>query len=53
MANVKHTTEKALKMLRNLPRVTLGNIRDNPKAKQNVKNYQIVWLNLVKSNKFL
>ena len=36
MGSVKHTTEKALDLLRKLPRVTLGNIRDNPNSKQNV-----------------
>ncbi|XP_050067439.1 39S ribosomal protein L15, mitochondrial [Anopheles maculipalpis] len=35
--SVKHTTEKALQMLRTLPRVTIGNIRDNPQSKQNPK----------------
>lgn len=30
------TTEKALKMLRNLPRVSLANIRDNPGSRQGV-----------------
>lgn len=34
MGSVKHTTEKALKMLRSLPRVCLSNIRDNPGAKK-------------------
>ncbi|CAG9808606.1 unnamed protein product [Chironomus riparius] len=34
MASVKHTTEKALQMLRSLPRVCLANIKDNPKAKK-------------------
>lgn len=36
MASTIHTTEKALKLLRTLPRVSLGNIRDNPNSKQNV-----------------
>lgn len=36
MGSVKHTTEKALHLLRTLPRVSLGNIRDNPNSKQNV-----------------
>ncbi|XP_053668340.1 39S ribosomal protein L15, mitochondrial [Anopheles marshallii] len=35
--SIKHTTEKALQMLRTLPRVTIGNIRDNPQSKQNAK----------------
>lgn len=30
------TTEKALKMLRSLPRVSLANIRDNPGSRQGV-----------------
>lgn len=38
MGSVKHTTEKALHLLRTLPRVSLGNIRDNPNSKQNVSN---------------
>lgn len=29
----KHTTEKALHLLRYLPRVSLSNIRDNPGSK--------------------
>ncbi|CAO1438520.1 unnamed protein product [Diamesa serratosioi] len=37
MAGIKHTTEKALKMLRTLPRVALGNIRDNPNSRKNDK----------------
>lgn len=32
-----HTTEKALKMLRSLPRVSLANIRDNPGSKKERK----------------
>lgn len=36
MGSVKHTTEKAIQMMRTLPRVSLGNIRDNPNSKQNV-----------------
>lgn len=36
MAGIKHTTEKALRMLKNLPRVSIANIRDNPNSKQNV-----------------
>lgn len=39
MGSVKHTTEKALHLLRTLPRVSLGNIRDNPNSKQNVSNF--------------
>lgn len=34
MGSVKHTTEKALQMLRSLPRVSLSNIRDNPGARK-------------------
>lgn len=37
MASVKHTTEKALQMLRSLPRVCLANIKDNPNAKKPTK----------------
>lgn len=37
MSAAKQSSEKALKMLRNLPRVALGNIRDNPNSKQNDK----------------
>jgi len=37
MASTFHTTEKALKLLRKLPRISLGNIRDNPNSKQNDK----------------
>jgi RNA binding exosome subunit len=31
--SAKHTTEKALKLLRHLPRVQIGNIRNNPNSK--------------------
>lgn len=34
MGSVKQTTEKALHMLRFLPRVALNNIRDNPGARK-------------------
>ncbi|XP_058459947.1 large ribosomal subunit protein uL15m [Malaya genurostris] len=34
MSKIKHTTEKALLMLRSLPRVSLNNIRDNPNSKK-------------------
>jgi len=37
MASTLHTTEKALKLMRQLPRVSLANIRDNPNSKQNDK----------------
>lgn len=37
MGTIKYPAEKALKLLRVLPRVALGNIRDNPNSKQNVK----------------
>lgn len=37
MGSVKHTTEKALLMLRSLPRVALTNVRDNPGARQKTK----------------
>lgn len=48
MGSVKHTTEKALQMMRSLPRVSLGNIRDNPNSKQNVRKLisKIVAFNL-------
>lgn len=36
MAATVQTTEKALKLLRSLPRVSIGNIRDNPNSKQSV-----------------
>jgi large subunit ribosomal protein L15 len=31
--SAKHTTEKALQLLRHLPRVQIGNIRNNPNSK--------------------
>lgn len=34
----KQTTEKALQMLRALPRVSLGNIRDNPGTRLQVRH---------------
>lgn len=34
MGSAKHTTEKALELLRYLPRVQIGNIRNNPNSKQ-------------------
>lgn len=34
MGSVKHTTEKALQMLRSLPRVSIANIRDNPGSRK-------------------
>lgn len=37
MANLKHTSEKALQMLRSLPRISFGNIRDNPNARIKTK----------------
>lgn len=40
MAHIRETAEKALKMLRTLPRVQIGNLRPNPDSKQNVsKNF--------------
>lgn len=45
MGSVKHTTEKALQMMRSLPRVSLGNIRDNPNSKQNVSTYGFYFAN--------
>lgn len=39
MSATIQTTEKALRLLRNLPRVGLGNIRDNPNSKQSVRFY--------------
>lgn len=37
MANVRESADKALKMLRTLPRVQIGNLRPNPNSKQNVR----------------
>lgn len=37
MSSIRYTTEKALKIIRGLPRVTLANIRDNPQSKQRVR----------------
>lgn len=37
MGSVKHSTEKALSMLRSLPRVSLNNIRNNPGARKDSK----------------
>lgn len=37
MANLQNAADKALKMLRTLPRVQIGNIRPNPNSKQNDK----------------
>jgi hypothetical protein len=34
MGSAKHTTEKALELLRYLPRVQIGNIRNNPNSRQ-------------------
>lgn len=36
MANLRETADRALKMLRTLPRVQISNIRPNPNSKQNV-----------------
>lgn len=41
------TTEKALKMLRNLPRVSLANIRDNPGSRQGVSFENIFLLQII------
>lgn len=41
MSSVKQSSEKALKMLRSLPRVSLGNIRDNPNSKQKVSTIKL------------
>lgn len=39
MANlIEATTERALKMLRALPRVQISNLRPNPQSKRNVIN---------------
>lgn len=37
MGSSKQTTEKALQLLRYLPRVQIGNIRNNPNSKQPTK----------------
>ncbi|KAG5672740.1 hypothetical protein PVAND_002841 [Polypedilum vanderplanki] len=37
MASLKHTSEKALQMLRSLPRLSLANIRDNPHSRIKTK----------------
>uniref|UniRef100_T1PIL0 Large ribosomal subunit protein uL15m n=1 Tax=Musca domestica TaxID=7370 RepID=T1PIL0_MUSDO len=37
MSQFRETADKALKMLRTLPRVQIGNIRPNPQSKQNDK----------------
>lgn len=36
MPHLRETADKALKMLRTLPRVQIGNLRPNPNSKQNV-----------------
>lgn len=36
MAHLRESTDKALKLLRTLPRVQIGNLRPNPNSKQNV-----------------
>lgn len=36
MAHLRETSDKALKLLRTLPRVQIGNLRPNPNSKQNV-----------------
>ncbi|XP_037028189.1 39S ribosomal protein L15, mitochondrial [Bradysia coprophila] len=35
MSSTHHSVDKALKLLRTLPRVQIGNIRDNPNSKRN------------------
>lgn len=37
MAHFRESTDKALKLLRTLPRVQIGNLRPNPNSKQNVR----------------
>lgn len=37
MGSTKQTTEKALQLLRYLPRLQIGNIRNNPNARKNEK----------------
>lgn len=37
MGSTKHTTEKALNLLRYLPRLQIGNIRNNPNARAPTK----------------
>lgn len=34
--SIKQTAEKALSMLKNLPRVSLANLRDNPGTRKQV-----------------
>lgn len=36
MAHFRESSDKALKLLRTLPRVQIGNLRPNPNSKQNV-----------------
>lgn len=36
MSGITQNTEKALKMLRSLPRISLANIRPNPNSRANV-----------------
>lgn len=36
MAHLRESSDKALKLLRTLPRVQIGNLRPNPNSKQNV-----------------
>lgn len=50
MASTFHTTEKALRLLRKLPRVSLANIRDNPKSKQNVNIFIFIKYELYMNN---
>lgn len=47
MGSVKNTAEKGLQLLRCLPRVSLGNIRDNPNSKQNVSCLQLLSYNYI------
>lgn len=42
MSSLRHNTERALRMLRGLPRVSLGNIRDNPGSKICVSFFVII-----------
>lgn len=42
MPHLRETADKALKMLRTLPRVQIGNLRPNPNSKQNVSFSQVL-----------
>lgn len=52
MASTYHTTEKALRLLRKLPRVSLANIRDNPKSKQPVNIFALSNIPVIEQESF-